>query len=67
MKSAREFESLSVGVTTMPQLDSNASGTVSIMFLIKADLIAYKEMRCVFVVWARLCPRAILYSLLNHF
>ena len=38
MKSERELES--VGTTTIPRLDSNASGIVLIVFLTKYDLTA---------------------------
>ena len=38
MKSERELES--VGTTTIPRLDNNASGTVPIIFLTKDDLTA---------------------------
>ena len=38
MKSERELES--VGTTTIPRLDSNASGIVLIVFLTKDDLTA---------------------------
>jgi hypothetical protein len=38
MKSERELES--VGTTTIPRLDNNASGIVLIVFLTKDDLTA---------------------------